>query len=68
MTIDPSGTWEGYWIQSESQTRCSAMVDGSWYWGNSTLRFDENFSTLEWVRDYCGEGESQVYNGNRPLI
>ena len=64
-SVDDGSELQGYWVQALSPVRCQEMKNGSWHWGNSTLRFENNYSQLEWIRNYCGTGEKHVYNGNR---
>jgi hypothetical protein len=56
------GSYDGYWVQDSSGTRCDSMVNGSYYWG--TITFLPSDANGDGVSDsavgswgYCGNSQ-----------
>ena len=52
-------TAEGYWTQSDSVHRCTAVKDGTHYWGKVKFTADPGGQSFNGRRNYCDWEVSQ---------
>jgi hypothetical protein len=65
-SIDKQGKWEGYWVEDSGWSGCgNVLKDGSSYWGNVILQFNDNYTRFKGTWDYCGEGRKTRWDGVR---
>ena len=56
-------TLQGYWIEDNSNHRCSTAKNGRYYWGNIELTFDGDRFGGRW--GYCNDPPTQSWSGQR---
>lgn len=56
-------TLDGFWIEDNSDRRCSSSKKGRYYWGRFALEFTNNGFSGAW--GYCNDTPSRSWNGNR---
>ena len=55
--------FEGYWIEDQSDRRCSSPKNNRYYWGRATLVFNGNQFKGHW--GYCEAQPDRVWTGSR---
>ena len=57
--------WKGYWVLESGSNPCSTEKDGSVYWGEQVMNFNETFNQFTGTWDNCGEGSKYSIKGVR---
>lgn len=56
--------FQGFWIEDNSNRRCSIPVNGRYYWGNMTIDYSGD-SSMTGVWGYCFDTPTRRFNGDR---
>ena len=64
-SIDDQRRWKGDWTGESGANPCSVERNGSQYWGEQILHFNETYNQYTGTWNACGEGPNYPYNGIR---
>ena len=61
--------FEGYWIEDNSNEKCSTAKNGRYYWGKVIWKFDDKMCSFKGKWSYCNKTPNSSWRGNyiRPL-
>lgn len=55
---------EGFWIEDNSNQKCSEAKNGRYYWGKIVWTFDEDMCTFKGKWSYCNDRPNRNWSGN----
>ncbi len=61
--------FEGYWIEDNSNEKCSTAKNGRYHWGKIVWEFDKNMCSFKGKWSYCNKTPNSGWDGSyiRPL-
>ena len=61
--------FEGYWIEDNSNEKCSTAKNGRYYWGKVIWKFDDKMCSFKGKWSYCNKTLNSSWRGSyiRPL-
>ena len=55
--------FEGFWIENDSNTKCSEPKNGRYHWGKVVWEFDDNMCSFKGKWSYCDQKPSSGWRG-----
>ena len=56
--------FEGYWIEDNSNEKCSATKNGRYYWGKVVWKFDDKMCSFKGKWSYCNKTPNRSWRGS----
>ncbi len=55
--------FEGFWIEDNSDVKCSTVKNGRYYWGKVVWEFDDDMCSFKGKWGYCNKKPDSSWNG-----